>query len=371
MMQIKDKIDCCGCSACYSICPKSCIRMDEDQEGCLYPVVNKDACIGCNLCEKVCPVNHPRESRPPIESYAAIHDDESIRLQSSSGGVFSALADWTIEKGGIVFGARFDDNWDVCHDWTDSHDGILSFRGSKYVQSRIGDCYRQVKTFLDDNRWVLFSGTSCQIAGLKGFLRKEYDKLLTVDVICHGAPVPKAWRDYLNEMNSGISSVSFRSKNEGWTNFHICIERKDGIITDQVFRNDVFMRGFLSNLYLRPSCSSCHFKSGKCQSDITLGDYWGVQNEHPELNDDKGISAVMLYTEKALQIVKELPMRLVPTSTEGISRSNPAYHQSCAFHYNRSKFFRNKSDFSVNVESCLKVPVITRIKRRLISLVKK
>lgn len=371
MVEIKDKKDCCGCSACYSICPKSSIRMVEDQEGCLYPSVDVESCVGCGLCEKVCPIANPHDSHLPIVSYAAIHEDEEVRLQSSSGGVFSALADWIIEKGGIVFGARFDDNWDVCHDWTDSKDGLQAFRGSKYVQSRIGACYKQVKAFLEGDYWVLFSGTSCQVAGLKEFLSKDYEKLITVDVICHGAPAPKAWRDYLNEMNSGVLSVSFRSKIEGWTNFHVRIGRKDGTFSDQVFHNDAFMRGFLSNLYLRPSCASCKFKSGRCQSDITLGDYWGVENVHPGLSDDKGISAVMLYTEKALRIVQKLPLTLTPTSTEGIIRSNPAYHQPCTFHYNRSKFFRSKSGFSITIERCLRLPVLTRIKRRLLSFVNK
>lgn len=370
MIQIKNKVDCCGCSACYSICPKSCIRMEEDQEGCLYPTIDRKACIDCGLCEKVCPIAHPHESRLPKQSYAATIIDESIRLQSSSGGVFSALADWIIERGGVVFGARFDENWDVCHGWTDSREGLSVFRGSKYVQSRIGPCYKAVKSFLEGNRWVLFSGTSCQIAGLKQYLRKEYDKLLTVDVICHGSPVPKAWRDYLKEIGTEISSISFRSKSKGWNNYHVYI-KKNGTVTDQVFHNNTFMRGFLANLYLRPSCASCKFKSGRCQSDITLGDYWGVENVHPGLSDDKGISAVMLYTEKAFRIVQELPLTLTPTSTEGIIRSNPAYYQSCAFHYNRSKFFRSKSDFSITIERCLRLPALTRIKRRLLSFIKR
>lgn len=369
MVEIKDKEDCCGCSACYSICPKSCIRMVEDQEGCLYPVVDKDACIGCSLCENVCPVTHPRESRHPIESYAAIHEDESIRLQSSSGGVFSALADWIIDRGGVVFGARFDEKWDVCHDWTNSRDGLQFFRGSKYVQSRIGTCYKQVKSFLMDNRWVLFTGTSCQIAGLKAFLKNDYDKLLTVDVICHGAPAPKAWRDYLKEIGSGLSLVSFRSKNEGWTNYHFLFEKQDGVVSDQVFHKNIYMKGFLSNLYLRPSCSSCHFKSGRCQSDITLGDYWGIQNIHPEINDDKGVSAVILYTEKASRIIKELPLKLVKTNIDSISSSNPAYFKPCAAHPKRKFFFSRTLSFSINVEKCLSTTLYSRVKRRLLSIV--
>ena len=290
MVQIKDKKDCCGYSACFSICPKSCIRMVEDREGCLYPLVDVDNCINCSLCERVCPIANQHDSRVPKKSYAAFHTDDSIRLQSSSGGVFSALADWMIERNGVVFGARFDDNWDVCHDWTDSHDGLQSYRGSKYVQSRIGSCYKQVKSFLEGDRWVLFSGTACQIAGLKEYLKKDYEKLLAVDVICHGTPVPKVWRDYLQEKGTEFSSISFRSKSNGWNNYRIRFDGKNGSTSEQVFYENVFMKGFLANLYLRPSCTTCRFKSGRCGSDITLGDYWGVQNEHPQLDDEKGIS---------------------------------------------------------------------------------
>ena len=199
MIKIQDKSQCCGCEACRNICPKQCILMQEDKEGFLYPEVNLADCIDCGLCEIACPVLHPAKERIPVAVCAAKHYDDNIRLASSSGGVFTFIAEQVIDEGGVVFGARFNDQWEVIHDYVETKEKLSCFRGSKYVQSRIGDTYKQVLHFLQSGRKVLFTGTSCQIVGLKLFLRKEYDNLLTVDVICHGVPSPKVWKKYLNE----------------------------------------------------------------------------------------------------------------------------------------------------------------------------
>ena len=199
MIEIKDKKDCCGCSACVQRCPKQCITLKEDNEGFLYPIVDKKTCIDCGLCEKVCPILHQGEPQKPLKVYAAKNLNEEIRRQSSSGGIFTLLAEQVIQEGGVVFGARFDENWEVKHDYTETIEGLAVFRGSKYVQSRIEDNYKKAEEFLKQGRKVLFSGTPCQIAGLKRFLRKEYEELLTVDFVCHGVPSPGVWRKYLKE----------------------------------------------------------------------------------------------------------------------------------------------------------------------------
>ena len=199
MIDILNKKDCCGCSACVQKCPKQCISLKEDNEGFLYPQVNQQECISCGICKKVCPIINPNEKRTPLQIYAAINKNEEIRRQSSSGGIFTLLSEEILKEGGVVFGARFDENWEVKHDYTENVKGLVNFRGSKYVQSRIEDNYKKVETFLKQGRKVLFSGTPCQIAGLKRFLSKEYDNLLTVDFICHGVPSPKVWRLYLYE----------------------------------------------------------------------------------------------------------------------------------------------------------------------------
>ena len=245
MINIEDKKQCCGCSACVQRCPKQCIVMKEDEEGFLYPVADKDVCIDCNLCEQVCPVLRQREEREPLDVYAAFNKNEEVRMQSSSGGVFTALAESIIKEGGVVFGARFNEDWEVVHDYVETVEGLSAFRGSKYVQSRIGCTFSQAEQFLKQGRKVLFSGTPCQIAGLKLFLRKEYENLLSVDFICHGVPSPGVWRQYLNEfialmgnkknsvfspskpmvLNSirDISRIEFRNKRLGWKKFSFAL----------------------------------------------------------------------------------------------------------------------------------------------------
>ena len=333
MIDIKDKKDCCGCHACASICAKHCIMMQADEEGFLYPVVDKDACTDCGLCEKVCPVINQSEPRKPLKVYAAKNKNEEIRRQSSSGGIFTLLAERVIAEGGVVFGARFDENWDVSHSWTDTIEGIAAFRGSKYVQSTIGDTYREAREFLKQGRKVLFSGTPCQIAGLKKYLRKEYDNLLTVDVVCHGVPSPLVWRTYLDETRKQlraqrgvgrnsvsssidelpvITGISFRDKTNGWKKygFHLryaaseaakntvstsAIKEEQELL--QPYSENIFMQGFLANLYLRPSCYDCAARSGKSGSDISIADFWGIQNILPEFDDDKGVGLILINTE--------------------------------------------------------------------------
>lgn len=340
MIEIKDKKDCCGCHACATVCAKHCITMRSDEEGFLYPVVNKDTCTDCGLCEKVCPVINQSEPRKPLKVYAAKNKNEEIRRQSSSGGIFTLLAEKVIAEGGVVFGARFDENWDVIHSWTDTIEGIAAFRGSKYVQSTIGDTYREARDFLKQGRKVLFSGTPCQIAGLKKYLRKDYDNLLTVDVVCHGVPSPLVWRTYLNETREQlrakrgvgkksvplsidelpvITDISFRDKTNGWKKYGFrlryaafeaasntvsaSVQRKNNDIVEYHMDN-IYMRGFHYSLYLRPSCYACPSKSGKSLSDMTIADYWGIDNYYPTWDDDKGTSLILCYSEFAKSLVK-------------------------------------------------------------------
>ncbi len=201
MIDIQDKKDCCGCEACAQRCPRHCISLSEDAEGFLYPKADASLCIQCGLCESVCPVIHRGVARDPLSVFAAKNPDWETRRQSSSGGVFTLLAERTIAAGGVVFGARFDDSWEVVHSYTETLDGLAAFRSSKYAQSHIGDSYRQAERFLRQGREVLFCGTPCQIAGLRRYLRKDYGNLLAVDFICHGVPSPGVFRrDWAEEM---------------------------------------------------------------------------------------------------------------------------------------------------------------------------
>ena len=351
MIDLKDKKDCCGCHACATVCAHRCITMQTDSEGFLYPQVDRDACTDCGLCEKVCPVIHQGVPQRPQRVYAAQCKDEAIRSQSSSGGLFTLLAEAVIREGGVVFGARFDDAWRVHHAWADSVEGIASFRGSKYVQSAIGDAYRQAKEFLLQGRRVLFTGTPCQIAGLRNFLRKEYDNLLTVDVICHGVPSPKVWQKYLHEMSSSanasaaISGISFRDKSKGWKNYRLRVDygaSQSSVSVASLFQSpseNAFMRSFLSCLSLRPSCHACPSKDGKSGSDITIADFWGIEKYNANFSDDKGTSAVLINTIKGGEFFARLDATSEEHPFEQIRREVTTYYRSVAEHPARERFF--------------------------------
>lgn len=327
MVNIKEKKECCGCNACVQICPKQCITMFPDIEGFLYPKVDFNICIDCGLCIKVCPVINQDEPRLPLAVYAAKNKNEEIRLKSSSGGIFTLLAEKIIKEGGVVFGARFDENWEVIHAYTETIEGLEYFRGSKYVQSVIGDNLKKAKQFLEEGRKVLFSGTPCQIAGFKKYLRKKYENLLTVEVVCHGVPSPKVWRDYIeykrakrgtgkNSVSSSlnelpvVTGISFRDKSNGWKKFGFKISyaafkaaentvSKSVIFNSEItpFNEDPFMKGFLKNLYLRPSCYYCAARQGKSGADISIADYWGIQHFHSGMDDDKGTGLILVNTK--------------------------------------------------------------------------
>ena len=372
MVDIKEKNECCGCNACVQRCPESCITMREDNEGFSYPEVDREVCIDCGLCEKVCPVIHQGDKRKPLAVYAVKHKDDKIRLSSSSGGAFTALAESVIDEDVVVFGAKFDEDWSVFHDYTDTKEGLAAFRGSKYVQSRVGDSFKKAEYFLKAGRKVLFSGTPCQIAGLKRFLRKEYDNLLTVDFICHGVPSPGVWREYLKEetarqcggknsvlshpnikeREARIESISFRDKRLGWKKYSFALTlsvpnghgAKNTVLLSEPLNKNIFLRGFLTNLYLRPSCHTCPAKSFKSGSDITIGDFWGVQYVMPEIDDDKGVSVVMVNTENCVNIFREMRLDSRAVDYESVLRYNPSIERSVRLIEKRNSFYTNRGE---------------------------
>ncbi len=344
MIDIKEKYKCCGCEACIQVCPQQCISMTEDSEGFRYPKVDIQRCIGCILCEKVCPVINQSEPRRPIVVKAAVNPDEDVRMASSSGGVFSLLAENVIRREGVVFGVRFDEDWSVMHDYAETLDGLLAFRGSKYLQSRIGKSYRKAEYFLKQGRCVLFSGTACQIAGLKKFLRRDYENLYTIDVVCHGVPSPKVWKSYLQSKFGGkideICSVNFRNKLYGWKDYGLQINCRNGKVVYEPFRESLFMKCFLKDLDLRPSCYDCPAKGGKSGSDITLGDFWGVQRYFPELDDDKGLSAVMINSEKGKSLFEAVVSKEKDVSYESVFAGNPSIERSVGIPEYREDFWK-------------------------------
>ena len=369
MIEIRDKHLCCGCAACEQCCSKHCITMEEDEEGFLYPNVDKTICINCGLCVKVCPIINQTEKSEPLCVYAAKNRNERQRLESSSGGVFVALAEMIILDGGVVFGAAYDEKWQVIHKYVDTIDDLSSLMRSKYVQSRIGSTYMQCEQFLKKGRSVMFTGTSCQIKGLKHYLRKEYDNLFTIYVICHGAPSPGVWRKYLSEEISRysarstiigkntlfsssklmpiITSINCREKNGfSWEKSGFVLRctpisrfNKNLVLFSDIFYKNPFMNGFLSNLILRPSCYCCPAKSGRSGSDLTLADYWGGSKVHSDFYDTKGVSLVIVHNLKGKERIKKVGLDLCKSSLDYALLGNPSYSCSVNEPSKRAAFF--------------------------------
>lgn len=342
----KDK--CCGCEACVNICPKNCISMQADEEGFLYPIINKKNCISCNLCEKVCPFKkNLQKNKEPI--IFAAKSNDTLRYQSSSGGIFPELARIIFKNEGVVFGAVMSsDNRKVIYKFASSIEELLPIQGSKYIQAEIRDTYSIIKKLLLQGKKVLFTGTTCQVAGLKTYLNKDYDNLICADVICHGVPSPLMWNkycDYLeNKYYHGIDSVSFRSKKYSWNEFGIQLDVGKKVF-EFSFQNPYF-RLFNSNLCLRPSCYACQVKGLKNLSDISLGDFWHIERLVPSFKDKKGISIVLVNTQKGLDIFKEC---ILNGKTE-IILENITYEQACmcnnAIYKSMTKSIRRDEFFS-------------------------
>ena len=287
----------------------------------------------------------------PIATYAATNGNEDIREQSSSGGIFTLLAETTINNGGIVFGAAFNEKWEVEHIHVDNINDLKRLRGSKYVQSNIGGCYSIAEKFLKEGKEILFSGTPCQIAGLKRFLRKEYKNLRTVDFVCHGTPSPWVWGKYIEETGQAnsiatITDIQFRNKAEGWKKFSLQIKYTGCNGKEKTFREplneNLFMKCFLRDLCLRPSCYKCPARSGKSGSDITLADLWGAQQICPQIDDDKGLSLILQRKECGLPKCDRLA---IPYS-EAL-KYNPSIERDVREPKRRKKFFRRARKYGV------------------------
>lgn len=346
---IDNKKDCCGCTACMHICPVKCIKMQEDEEGFLYPVTDKKKCINCHKCEKVCPIRNIINDNAETETYVGYNKNEEIRKQSSSGGMFSVVAEWILRQNGAVFGAAFDENFEVYHIAVETEAELSKLRGSKYVQSNLLDAYPRVLQYLENNRKVLFTGTACQIAGLKKYLKNDYENLYTLDVLCHGVPSPKIWRMYLEDKNkkynSSIEKIEFRNKKNGWKNFSMKIDFSDNQRYCVLHPEDEFMRMFLGNINLRPSCYSCRFKGIPRISDMTVGDSWGIENYMPDMDDDKGTSVILVHSSKGRQMLEAVKASL-NIKEANLDKALPRTvdsRNSVEMHPNRKKYFEGVS----------------------------
>lgn len=346
MIRLTKKANCCGCGACAQSCPKNCISMEPDSEGFLYPKVDETQCVNCGLCEKVCPILlKQKPDSIKVAAYAAYTTNNELREKSSSGGIFSLLAQEILNRGGTVAGAAFDADFSVRHILVENGAELDRLRGSKYVQSRMEDTYVQIRDLLKQGRPVLFTGVACQIAGLKAFLGREYENLYTVDVLCHGVPSPKVWAHYRREQaqihGTTLEEVSFRDKRKGWRHYSMALNFAEGVEYCRPGAEDTYLRVFLRDLCLRPSCHSCRFKDFPRLSDLTIGDAWGIERHMPDLDDDHGTSVVLVNSEKGMGLWNAVADNAVSRQGELdiLLPKSADSRKSVKPHPNRSRFF--------------------------------
>lgn len=335
MPTLATKKYCTGCTACASACPKGCIAMTADENGFLCPAVDTESCVSCGLCEKSCPIINPlkmAENEP--KAYAAYSTDEAVRLESSSGGIFTEIAKAVLQQSGAVFGAAYNKLFDVVHICVETEAELAKLRGAKYAQSDLGGVFVQVKQRLDAGQKVLFSGTPCQVGGLKAFLHKDYANLLTVDFVCHSVPSPMAWREYVKYRagrdNGGQLpvAINLRSKQTGWSHYQYAnlFEYADGSDHTAKSSESLYMKLFVGGYINRESCENCHFKGYSRVSDLTIGDFWGVWDIAPEMDDNKGTSVILVQSAKGAELLGSVSDRLEikAVTLEEASRQNQA-----------------------------------------------
>ncbi len=350
MPKIATKENCTGCTACVSACPKGCIRMIEDENGFFHPVIDADQCVACGLCEKTCPIVHPlKKADNEPKAYAASSKNEAMRLNSSSGGVFTEVAKVVLEHGGAVFGAAYNEKFEVVHTCAEDEEGLAKFRGAKYAQSDLHGIFAQVKMRLDRGQQILFSGTPCQVGGLKAFLCKDYENLLTMDFVCHSVPSPLAWREYVkyraeqDRKGEMPIAINLRSKHTGWSRYQYSnlFQYEDGFYHSAKSNESIYMKLFVNGCINRDSCANCRFKGYNRVSDLTIGDFWGIWDIMPEMDDNKGTSVVLVQSERGKAILESLKDRIqmMLVSLEEASRQNPAILKSFSAHEKRGEAF--------------------------------
>ena len=370
---LADHTRCTGCTACASGCPRDAITMERDREGFAYPTVDLDKCVHCGRCTAVCPLLHEREPKPLPAVFAAWNRDESIRKDSTSGGAFTALADYVLEGGGVVFGAAFDGKQHLRHVACFRKEDLWRLRGAKYVQSDLGDTFRAVREALK-TRLVLFSGTPCQVDGLYRYLGGRPENLITCDLVCHGVPSPGVWEDMARSIEQrkrkGLQAVRFRNKVTGWKDSHFTTVYDDGTVdTAPLFRTE-YGRAFGRALFLRPSCYRCAYTNMNRPGDFTLGDFWGLRDDELPEQQEKGINLLMVNTPHGSHIFDQLPLARQAFPPERAIAGNPRLASPIAQPADRAAFFAAyalEPFDQVRKKFCSVPPLPVRIAGRVLS----
>ncbi len=347
MIDIVPHNECVGCHSCEAACEAGAIRLQADREGFLFPAVLSEICTNCKACLRVCSAlneQHFHRLNEP-EVFASWSKNEATRFESSSGGLFTELAHNVFTKQGSVYGASFDANLNLRHYKVDNEDGLLPLKGSKYIQSNLTGVWGDLKKLLKKEHDILFVGTPCQVAGLNTFLHRDYTNLITCDVICHGVGSPGIFKKYLKELesqrHSKVSAFNFRAKHYGWKGYHFDIQFANGDTIIEPFAQNPFMKGFLADIYLRPSCYNCKYSRIPRVADITLGDFWGIWNKKPHWDDDRGLTALLINSKKGLAFISELKkIELKRAKLDWVIDGNPSLVGSAKPHPKREKFFK-------------------------------
>lgn len=339
-MEICKSSLCSGCALCAHICPKGAVEMEYDGEGFLRPAVSDDKCVDCGLCQRKCPVNK-KESALPFNTYAAYAVNGEIRKSSSSGGIFYLLAKNILDRGGIVCGAGYGEKLRVVHKAAYTERALRELMGSKYVQSRTDAVYGQIDESLCEGKPVLFSGTPCQCSAVRNAFGNR-EGLYICDFICHGVPTPTIWEKYIEEEFPGADNASFRDKKRGWQEFSMRIDTKSGTYSGSQYK-DPYLRMFLRNVNLRPSCYECSWKGENYASDITLADFWGISKICPEMNDDKGTSVVIIRSDRGDALYSSIIENTVSKEVDisFVAKINEAYGVSAMKPVEREAFFED------------------------------
>ena len=339
---LADRTRCTGCGACASVCPRDAITMERDKEGFAYPRIHIDACVHCGRCTAACPALHIREPRPLPAVFAAWNRDDGVRRDSTSGGVFSLLAEYILESGGVVFGAALDGQQHLRHIACFRKEDLWRLRGAKYVQSDLGDCYREVKRWLQVKP-VLFSGTPCQVDGLYRYLGHRPENLTTCDLVCHGVPSPSVWEDMVRSIESRrrktLQAVRFRNKVAGWKNSHFTVVYSDGSVDTAPLFATEFGRAFGRALFLRPSCYRCPYTSMNRTGDFTLGDFWGLRPEELPEQQEKGVNLLLVNTAHGSHLFDQLPIAKQAFPPERAIAGNPRLASPTQQPADRAAFF--------------------------------
>lgn len=379
--------NCCGCNACEQICPKKCIRFVSDKEGFAYPQVDDKLCVDCGICLSHCPVATDVHRGKNPEVFAAKFNDRDITFKSTSGGVFMALALFVLSKNGVVFGCAYDENLVAKHIEVSDKAELYRLQSSKYVQSDTKDIYTKVKLALKADKYVLFSGTGCQVAGLKAFLGKNYDKLFTTDIICHGVVSPKLFEKYVDYMSKRLggklSDFNFRSKEKrGWDLYYKATTDTKSK-TDYGFF-DPYYNAFLTGKTYRESCYNCKYANPERAGDITLGDYWGIQKMHPDFYDENGVSLVLVNSDKGKELWKNVADKItfIPSTLEKATILNgnltaPSERPACrdtifdGLDGDFDVYVKTKLAFKINPKTKLKKMIPPKMKRMILKLIRK